>query len=271
MRSKYLAAPALAVGVLVAILNWASGGSRPASAAAALGVAPGALADWALDGDAEGGDAEDGGAEDGDAQDGGAEGGGAEAGDAERRDAEGDAPELEGWLVGETQPRGRPGAGVPTCGRAYGDAAAFRAALHRGRARTICLLGSAARPAAANAVRFAHAAIGAPYVWAGDGPADGGYDCSGLTSASYASAGVRLPRTAQSQYNAGPRLSSGRPILPGDLVFFGRGPHRVTHVGIAVSATQMINAPQPGERVKIGPIQRRDFVGATRPAPLALP
>jgi cell wall-associated NlpC family hydrolase len=168
-------------------------------------------------------------------------------------------------------PWGRAATDAITCQRAYADVPAFRAALRQGFAGTICLLGSAARPAATTAVRFALGAIGTPYVWAGDGPADGGYDCSGLTSASYASAGVRLPRTAQSQFNAGPRLSPGRRILPGDLVFFGRGTDRVTHVGIAVSATEMINAPQPGERVRIGAIQRRDFVGATRPAPLAFP
>jgi cell wall-associated NlpC family hydrolase len=158
----------------------------------------------------------------------------------------------------------------PRCERQFADVATFRTALASAPTGTICLLGSAARPAAARAVRFALGQIGTPYRWAGNGPADGGYDCSGLTSASYARAGVRLPRTAQAQYNAGPRLPAGRRILPGDLVFFGSGPRSVTHVGVAVSSMMMINAPQSGETVKIAPIRRRDFVGASRPAPLDL-
>jgi cell wall-associated NlpC family hydrolase len=114
-------------------------------------------------------------------------------------------------------------------------------------------------------VDFARSQLGVPYRWGGTGRHDGGYDCSGLTSASYAAAGIPLPRTAQAQYDAGPRLDPDQPIQAGDLVFYGSGPHRVGHVGLAVSANQMINAPQRGEVVSVGPIRRRDFVGATRP------
>jgi len=57
-------------------------------------------------------------------------------------------------------------------------------------------------------------------------------DCSGLTAAAYAVAGVQIPRTAQGQYNAGPLVSADTPLLPGNLVFFGGGPAEVTHVGI---------------------------------------
>jgi cell wall-associated NlpC family hydrolase len=54
-------------------------------------------------------------------------------------------------------------------------------------------------------------------------------------------------------------------VEPGDLVFFGTGPAHVTHVGIAVSATKMINAPDFGEQVRIDPLGR-NLVGVTRPA-----
>ena len=75
--------------------------------------------------------------------------------------------------------------------------------------------------AALTAIEFACDQIGLPYQWGGNGPAHGdpGFDCSGLTTAAYQTAGILLPRTAQTQYNAGPLLPFGQPLLPGDLVF----------------------------------------------------
>ncbi|WP_419994495.1 C40 family peptidase [Streptomyces boninensis] len=120
---------------------------------------------------------------------------------------------------------------------------------------------------AAIAVRFARDQIGHKYVWGGDGPAEGGFDCSGLTKAAYAKAGIRLPRVAQDQYNAGPRLPQSARILPGDLVFYGT-PTNVHHVGIATSGTHMINAPKPGTTVREEKIHYPgdDYLGHTRPS-----
>ena len=111
---------------------------------------------------------------------------------------------------------------------------------------------------------FARAQIGTQYVWGGNGAANGGFDCSGLTTAAYRAAGITLPRTAQTQYNAGPRLPPGSTAQAGDLVFFGTGPGHVTHVGIATSPTTMIDAPDIGTTVRQDPIQR-NLVGITRP------
>ena len=111
---------------------------------------------------------------------------------------------------------------------------------------------------------FTRTQIGTPYVWGGNGPASGGFDCSGLSSAAYRAAGITLPRTAQTQYNTGPRLPPGSTAQPGDLVFFGTGPDHVTHVGIATSPTTMIDAPDVGTTVRNDPIQR-NLVGITRP------
>jgi cell wall-associated NlpC family hydrolase len=116
---------------------------------------------------------------------------------------------------------------------------------------------TAPNTAALTAINYACGQRGLPYVWGGNGPeltelpngqsqVRGGFDCSGLTKAAYAAAGIQIPRTAQTQYNAGPGVPAGQPVLPGDLVFFGSGPRAVTHVGIAISAEEMVDAPDQG-------------------------
>jgi cell wall-associated NlpC family hydrolase len=196
--------------------------------------------------------------------------GGGTAGPASGGDAAGPAsgggrdqqPPAGEQSSGEAEAADRP----VSCTREIDDLAQLRdVMLTSGPEEIICVRAPRTGPAALAAVAFARSQLGAPYRWGGNGRRDGGFDCSGLTSASYASAGVPIPRTAQAQYDAGPRLRPDEPIQPGDLVFFGSGPRGVGHVGLAVSATEMINAPDAGQVVSIGPIRRRDFVGATRP------
>jgi cell wall-associated NlpC family hydrolase len=155
---------------------------------------------------------------------------------------------------------------VATCTRIVVDVDELHTALLTStKDEVLCLRGPDHAPTALSAVAFARAALGTPYVWGGNGRRDGGFDCSGLTTAAYATAGVRLPRTAQWQYNTVPHLAAGAEPEAGDLVFFGSGPRSVTHVGIAISATDMINAPRRGEVVKIAPLRRADLVGIGRP------
>ncbi|ADI11677.1 NLP/P60 protein [Streptomyces bingchenggensis BCW-1] len=120
---------------------------------------------------------------------------------------------------------------------------------------------------ASNAVVFARRQLGTPYVWGGDGPAEGGFDCSGLTKAAYASIGITLPRVAQDQYDAGPRLAAREHPLPGDLLFFGTGPQAITHVGIYTGHHRMIDAPRPGAEVREARVRLTGaaYQGATRP------
>jgi cell wall-associated NlpC family hydrolase len=122
---------------------------------------------------------------------------------------------------------------------------------------------------AAVAVQAALDQIGLPYEWGGDGPAAGetGFDCSGLTHHAYAVAGIDLPRTAHTQFYAGPGVPDGDPLRPGDLVFYGV-PERVHHVGLYLGDGTMVNASTYGKPVRVS--RHRwpgdDHLGATRPA-----
>jgi cell wall-associated NlpC family hydrolase len=111
----------------------------------------------------------------------------------------------------------------------------------------------------AAAVRFAYDQIGKPYSWGQDGM--GSFDCSGLTSRAWGSAGVSLSHSSRAQFGEGRRVSRSE-IEPGDLVFFGSPIH---HVGIYVGGGQMINAPQTGDQVGVRAAFRGDYVGAVRP------
>lgn len=121
--------------------------------------------------------------------------------------------------------------------------------------------------AALIAINYACGQRGLPYVWGGNGPQDGGFDCSGLTTAAYRAAGITLPRTAHTQFHAGPHVPKGQPLLPGDLVFYGNPNTKIHHVGLYIGGDLMINAPSRGQTVKVERYRYRgdDYTGATRP------
>ncbi|MFF1608851.1 C40 family peptidase [Amycolatopsis sp. NPDC058278] len=131
-----------------------------------------------------------------------------------------------------------------------------------------CATITAPTSAALTAINYACGQRGLPYVWGGNGPEDGdaGFDCSGLTRAAYGAAGIALPRTSREQYAAGPRVSAGAPLLPGDLVFYATT-GRVHHVGLYIGGGNMIDAPDFGQAVKVEPYRHPgdDYIGATRP------
>jgi cell wall-associated NlpC family hydrolase len=116
------------------------------------------------------------------------------------------------------------------------------------------------------AVQVALAQVGTPYRWGGETP-EAGFDCSGLVQFAYHQAGVELPRTAQTQHDAGPLLPAGVEPAAGDLVFFGDDLQHIHHVGLALGQGRMVDAPHTGARVRVEPLAGfRHYLGATRPS-----
>ncbi|MFI8519092.1 NlpC/P60 family protein [Streptomyces sp. NPDC085481] len=119
--------------------------------------------------------------------------------------------------------------------------------------------GSSYAAKAAEALAFARAQIGKPYVWGATGPSS--YDCSGLTQGAWRAAGVDLPRTTWDQVKVGTRVATAD-LLPGDLVFFYDD---VSHVGIYIGGGKMIHAPKPGAYVREESIYYMPIYGSVRP------
>jgi len=121
--------------------------------------------------------------------------------------------------------------------------------------------GSASGDARA-AIDFAYSKIGTPYQWGGTGP--NGYDCSGLTQASWAAAGVSISRTTYTQYDM-PNSVAWEDIQPGDILFFFPD---LGHNGLYVGNGLMVHAPSSGKtvsEVRLADYWAQHFVGARRP------
>ncbi|MCC6165370.1 MAG: C40 family peptidase [Acidobacteria bacterium] len=106
--------------------------------------------------------------------------------------------------------------------------------------------GSAARGATIAAE--ARTYTGVAYRAGGGDPT--GFDCSGFVQYLYRQAGIALPRTAESQFDAGRSLRS-RDLEAGDLVFFRTEGRRISHVGIATGHGTFIHAPNARSRVRV--------------------
>ncbi|MEH3075356.1 MAG: C40 family peptidase [Quadrisphaera sp.] len=109
---------------------------------------------------------------------------------------------------------------------------------------------SASSSQAAAALAWARTQIGDPYEWGATGPDS--WDCSGLTSVAYRSAGASLPRTSSQQYRAVKKISYDD-MRPGDLIFYGTDPDdpsTVYHVAIYAGGGEMVEAPRTGLDVR---------------------
>jgi hypothetical protein len=153
---------------------------------------------------------------------------------------------------------GNPGPACQVAAAGYAADVLARAASYR-------TLDDQPSTAATTAVQAAMAMLGTPYVWGGEDPS--GFDCSGLVQWAYAHVGIALPRTAQLQYDAGPRRKAGTQLQPGDLVFFGDGPAAIHHVGIFIGDGLMVDAPHSGAVVRLDRVAgfTPAYVGSTVP------
>lgn len=97
--------------------------------------------------------------------------------------------------------------------------------------------------------------LGVPYVWGAKGPNT--FDCSGLTGWAWRLNGVPLGPDTYTQIHQGRRVTD---IKPGDLIF-----PSTHHVQLAISATQVIEAPGRGMVVRIAPMPKQ--YTAIRPTP----
>jgi NlpC/P60 family len=127
----------------------------------------------------------------------------------------------------------------------------------------------------AQAISFAHAQLGCPYLWGGTGPCGTGFDCSGLVMQAFASAGVSIPRTSQAQWAMLPHVT--HPHV-GDLVFFAGAdgtPASPGHVGLVLGQHWMEDAYATGTDIRdesfglaSSAAGLQDPVGFARPVPL---
>jgi cell wall-associated NlpC family hydrolase len=111
---------------------------------------------------------------------------------------------------------------------------------------------------AQTAVGYALAQVGDPYVYGAAGP--DAFDCSGLTMAAWAAAGVSIPHSASMQASAGTPVSISA-LQPGDLVFYYSP---ISHVGMYVGNGEVVHAPYPGSSVEVVPLDSMPIAMAVR-------
>ncbi|WP_338897503.1 NlpC/P60 family protein [Streptomyces sp. TG1A-60] len=109
------------------------------------------------------------------------------------------------------------------------------------------------------AVKFATEQMGKPYEWGAEGPKT--FDCSGLTSQAWASAGRPIPRTSQEQWKRLQHIDI-KDMRPGDLVIYNSD---ASHVAMYMGNGSVIHAPRPGRTVTIAGAGTMQILGVVRP------
>jgi peptidoglycan DL-endopeptidase CwlO len=130
----------------------------------------------------------------------------------------------------------------------------------------------------ADAVNYAEAQLGKPYLFGGTGP--DAFDCSGLMMMAYRAAGVNIARTSQQQFASLPHVPAAK-VVPGDLVFFAGSdgtPKAPGHVGLVITKNTMIEAYAAGTPVRVStfgeptsPLGDGTVVGYAQPWPTTTP
>jgi hypothetical protein len=117
------------------------------------------------------------------------------------------------------------------------------------------------------AVAYALAQVGKPYVWGAKGPA--AFDCSGLTQAAWAAAGVPISAGTLNQIRDGTPVAGLARLAPGDLLFIpgSFGTAAVPrHVGLYIGSGLVVDARSTRKGVIISSIAdwRRTVVAVRR-------
>lgn len=112
-------------------------------------------------------------------------------------------------------------------------------------------------------IDFALSKVGGPYVWGASGP--DAYDCSGLTQAAWAQAGVALTHYSGTQYTGTAPVSLDA-IQPGDLLYF-YNIHQ--HVGLYIGGGRFVHAANSNDGIRLDSLSGHyldNLVAASRPS-----
>ena len=122
----------------------------------------------------------------------------------------------------------------------------------------------------ADLAAYAEKFLGLQYVWGGNS-LQTGVDCSGLMQQVYKHFGLSIPRVTYDQIGQGQAIDQ-RDLQAGDLVFFDTDPGKAgpDHVGMYIGNGKFIEAPRPGEGVRISSLNsgyyQKIFMGGRRMA-----
>jgi cell wall-associated NlpC family hydrolase len=109
-------------------------------------------------------------------------------------------------------------------------------------------------PSADGVIALARALRGLPYLWGGNSAK--GFDCSGYTQTVFRLNGIALPRDASPQSSCGAAVDWQRgfeAVRPGDLLFFGPKPERITHVAISLGGSRFIHCATDVHEASLDP------------------
>jgi len=91
-------------------------------------------------------------------------------------------------------------------------------------------------------LEFSRRFLGLPYTWGGTSTF--GYDCSGFSQMLQRRRGILMPRDAQPQaeWDGVKAVERREELQPGDLLYFGSSPKKITHTGVYLGNGKFINA-----------------------------
>lgn len=97
-------------------------------------------------------------------------------------------------------------------------------------------------------IELAKRFLGLPYLWGGR--SSYGFDCSGFTQMLLRARGLNMPRDADQQAAwKGVTPVERKDLQPGDLLFFGSAPSKITHTGMYLGDGQFIHDATNGRPV----------------------